>query len=93
VQLDEPGADRVSEQRASLAAAALTAERAMVAAMQEASRERPAQRPSTPLEQKGWPAYYDAVVEEGVMRLMVPSIQEIVDAGIKALVDAVEKAK
>ena len=91
-RLDEPGADRVSEQRAALVAAAITAEQAMVAAMREASRERPAQRPMTDLEKKAWRAYCDVVGEEGIVRLLVPSYQEIVDAGIKALMRAVEES-
>jgi len=92
-RLDAPGADRVSKQRAALVAASLVAEQAMVLAMVEASKVHPAQRLATPREQKAWKAYCDIMGEEGLVRLEVSSAQEIVDAGIKALVAAVEKAR
>jgi hypothetical protein len=46
----------------------------------------------TDLEKKAWRAYCDVVGEEGIVRLLVPSYQEIVDAGIKALMRAVEES-
>lgn len=84
-------ADRVSEQRAALVAASIVAEQAMIQAMVEASKVHPAQRLATPREQKAWKAYCDIMGEDGLVRLEVSSAQKVVDAGLNALVEAVEK--
>lgn len=84
---------QVTEAQAALLAASEIAEPAMIRAMMECSRERPEKRPLTDRERAGWEAYCRAIGERGIMRLELASAQEIVDAGLRALREAVERCR
>ena len=88
-RLDDPDDDQVTIQRAALVAAARTAEDAMVRAMMEASRLKPSRTLSTPAEQRAWKAYCRELGSDEALMMQRPCIQDIVNAGIEALIDAV----
>jgi hypothetical protein len=83
---------QVTECQAALLAASELAAEAMVRAMMEASRERPV-RLSTDREHQAWHAYCRVLGEPGGLLLERSSAQQIVNAGLQALRDAVERCR
>jgi hypothetical protein len=63
---------------------------AMMEAMRTADRMTPDQKMSK-TEQKAWAAYKAIAGERSSLRLKGPSMHDVVDAGIKALTEAVRK--
>jgi hypothetical protein len=63
---------------------------AMMEAMRTADRMTPDQKMSK-TEQKAWAAYKAIAGERSSLRLKGPSMHDVVDAGIKALIAAVRK--
>jgi len=84
---------RLDEQPAvaELLAAAEVARDAMVRAMMDRSRWAPQQRPSTKRERAAWAAYCREIGDEGLMCLQSACAQDIVEAGIAALLQAAGK--
>jgi hypothetical protein len=86
---------RLDEQPAvvELLAAAERAREAMQRAMMDRSKWEPARRHSTPREQRAWAAYCRELGHEGTMCLQSACAQDVVEAGIAALLAAAQKCR